>query len=237
MDEKLFIGRRTEMQQMESILQPQSENRGASRKVLVLGGMGGIGKTQLAISYAKQHHTSYTSVFWLDATSELSLKTSLRKVAHRVLPPKTVSELGDEQIPIHVSNWLSECDNTGWLLMFDNYDDPDHYSVRKYFPSVAHGSIIITTRQPDRVTGDKVRMRSMSKEDDSLRVLATRSGRANVESGKECLFKAGSPCLTTGRSGCSTSCSEAGWTPPCAGHCWSLSESVIGQLWRVFPRI
>jgi len=166
---------------MESILQPQSDTIGSRRKVLVLGGMGGIGKTQLAISYAKRHQTHYTSVFWLNATSEVSLKTSLRNIAFRVLPPGTVSQLDDEQTFVHVSNWLSEYDNARWLLIFDNYDDPDLYSLRKYFPSVAHGSVIVTTRQPNRVNGKEVRVRSMSKEEDSIRVLATRSGRDNVE--------------------------------------------------------
>ncbi|KAK5058277.1 hypothetical protein LTR69_006681 [Exophiala sideris] len=182
MGEDLFFGRQTEMQQMELILQPQSNTLGVSRRVLVLGGMGGIGKTQLAISYAKWHRTSYTSVFWLDATSEASLKTSLRNVAHRALPPNAISELNDERILFSVSNWFSEYENNRWLLIFDNYDDPDHYSVSKYFPSVAHGSVIITTRQPNGVIGDKVRLQPLSKEDDSLCVLATRSERNNVES-------------------------------------------------------
>lgn len=224
---------------MELILQPRSEDLGASRKVLALGGMGGIGKTQLAITYARQHRTSYTSIFLLDATSELSLKTSLWKVAHRVLPPKTVTELDDEQLCVHVSNWLSEDDNTRWLLIFDNYDDPDQYSVRKYFPTVAHGSVIVTTRLPDRVTGDKVRVRSLSKEDDGLRILASRSGRDNVESGRKSLSEAGRPCLitATARSGCSTTCSEAGWSPLSTSYGWSISESVFGQLWPISPTI
>ena len=59
MAEHLFIGRQIEIQQMESILQPQSDTLGSSRKTLVLGGMGGIGKTQLAITYAKRFWTCY----------------------------------------------------------------------------------------------------------------------------------------------------------------------------------
>ena len=106
MGEDLFIGRQTEIQQMESILQPQSDPLGSSRKTLVLGGMGGIGKTQLAISYAKRRRTCYTSVFWLNAISEVSLKTSLRYVANRAFPSETISKLDDEQVLIQVSNWL-----------------------------------------------------------------------------------------------------------------------------------
>jgi hypothetical protein len=47
-----------------------------------------------------------------------------------------------------------------------------------------NGSIIITTRQPDRVNGEKIKVQSMAKEEESLRILATRPGRDNMISGK-----------------------------------------------------
>ena len=189
--ENLFIGRETEIQQMGSILQPQSDTLGSTRKVLVLGGMGGIGKTQLAITYATRHRTCYTSIFWLNATSEVTLKTSFRNIAHRVLPPETASKLNEEQIFVLISNWLSEPDHTRWLLIFDNYDDPDQYSLDQYFPFVARGSVIVTTRQPNHINGDKIRMQPMSKEDYSFRVLATRSGRDDIASGREISVQSG----------------------------------------------
>ncbi|OQV11248.1 Tetratricopeptide repeat-containing protein [Cladophialophora immunda] len=65
MAEDLFIGRQTEIQQMESILKPQSDTVGSCVKVLILGGLGGI-------------------VFWLNATSEVSLRTSLRNEDDRL---------------------------------------------------------------------------------------------------------------------------------------------------------
>ena len=184
MGEGLFIGREAEFQDMESILQPQSDSPDSTRKVLILGGMGGIGKTQLAITYAKRHRHSYSSIFWLNANTEATLNNSLRAVANRILPPETVSKLDNDQVWVHVSNWLSKLDNTRWLLIFDNHDDPDQYEITKYRPSVAHGSIIITTRQPDRVNGEKIKVQSMAEEEESLRILATRSGRDNVISGK-----------------------------------------------------
>jgi hypothetical protein len=61
MGDHLFIGRDDELEQMKIIL--LSDPDPSDRKVLVLGGMGGIGKTQMAIRYAKRHHTSYSSVF------------------------------------------------------------------------------------------------------------------------------------------------------------------------------
>jgi hypothetical protein len=182
MADGLFIGRDTELEQMENIL--LSNLNYSTRKVLILGGMGGIGKTQLAINYAERHCTSYSSVFWLNATSESTLNSSLRGVANRILPPETVSKLDNDKIRIRVSNWLSELDNTRWLLILDNYDDPDQYNLTKYYPSVAHGSIIITTRQPRRINGEQVKVESMTKANDSLAILATRSGRQAIQSGR-----------------------------------------------------
>ena len=193
MGEGFFVGREAELHDMEAILQPQSESPGSTRKVLILGGMGGIGKTQLAITYAKRHRHSYSSIFWLNADTEATLKNSLRAVANRTLPPETVSKLDDDQVWVHVSNWLSKLDNTRWLLNFDNHDDPDQYTITKYYPSVTHGSIIITTRQPDRVNGEKIKVPSMAKEEESLHILAIRSGRENVTSGKRAYKRASAP--------------------------------------------
>lgn len=179
-DDGLFIGRDRELEQMKNILLPNSTS--STRKVLVLGGMGGIGKTQLAITYTKRYHSSYSSVFWLNASSKPALLTSLRRLA-RVILPESGDQLQDDMVLTQVSVWLSNLENSRWLLAFDNYDDPDQFDIREYFSSVAQGSIIITTRQPDLVSGTKINVRSIAEKEESLRILATRSGRENVESG------------------------------------------------------
>lgn len=56
-----FIGRATEVNQIKRILQP-GEGTSEQRRV-VLGGLGGIGKTQLAIAYTRQNQYHYTSTF------------------------------------------------------------------------------------------------------------------------------------------------------------------------------
>ncbi len=181
MGDHLFIGRDDELEQMTTILLANPDS--SDRKVLVIGGMGGIGKTQMAISYAKRLRSSYSSIFWLNAASESTLKGSLRILAGRVLPADSVVIPDDSQLWIQVSNWLSELDNTRWLLIFDNYDDPDQYGIENYYPYVSQGSIIITTRLPDRLNGRKIQVRSMKNLQDGLHILATRSDREGVESG------------------------------------------------------
>jgi hypothetical protein len=179
----LFIGREAELKQMEAILLPDSHS--LTRKVLILGGMGGIGKTQLAIAYAKQHHTSYSSIFWLNATSESALRTSLRRLAPQILPGETVGQLDEDQLCAQISLWLSKLENSRWLLIFDNYDDPNQYQIEQYYPFVVHGSIIITTRKLDCVNGHQIKVQPMINDEDSLNILATRSGRPDVSLGND----------------------------------------------------
>jgi hypothetical protein len=181
MGDGLFIGREAELKRMEDTLLPDC--RSSTRKGLILGGMGGIGKTQLAITYAKRHHTSYSSVFWVNATSESALRTSLRRLAPQVLPDETVDQLDDDQLWGQISLWMSKLENSRWLLIFDNYDDLDQCQIEQYYPFVAHGSIIITTRQPDRVNGYSIKIQSITNVEDSLNILASRSGRSGVSSG------------------------------------------------------
>jgi Cdc6-like AAA superfamily ATPase len=183
MGDHLFIGRDDELEQMKTILLSNPDSSG--RKVLVLSGMGGIGKTQIAIRYAKRHHTSYSSVFWVNATSESTLTTSLRRLAPQILPGETIDQLDNDQLWVQISLWLSKLENSRWLLIFDNYDDPDQYQIEQYYPFVAHGSVIITTRQLDRVNGYQTKVQSMTNEEDSLNILAKRSGRLDVSSGND----------------------------------------------------
>ena len=74
------------MRRLERVLtlynQAQSEDY--RQQVVVLHGLGGIGKTQLAAEFARRHQAAFTSVFWLDGNSEDSLKQSITDCAGRI---------------------------------------------------------------------------------------------------------------------------------------------------------
>lgn len=149
------------MEKLEGVLLPQSQNM--RQKKVVLHGLGGMGKTQLAVEFARRHHRQFTSVFWLDGRSGDRLKQSIANAASRV-PEGQIAEMsrlysrsgsGDSDAVVRdMMNWLNEPENTDWLLIFDNIDrerqqdntDPDAYNVRRYLPGADHGSILITTR-------------------------------------------------------------------------------------------
>lgn len=157
-----FVDRPSDMAELEQILLPKG--RHSRKSIFVLHGHGGMGKTQLAVEFARRHHPRFSSVFWLDGQTESSLKQSLANAASRIPkgqiaePSRAFSTSGGDDINIvirDVMSWLTDNpDNTEWLLIFDNVDrdyrqqnaDSDAYDVKQYFPGGDHGSILITTR-------------------------------------------------------------------------------------------
>ena len=155
-----FVDRPLDTIELEHALLPQQPNR--RRKIFVLYGLGGIGKTQLAVDFARRHYRRFSSVFWLDGRSEDSLKQSIANCATRV-PEGQISEksrnyilTGEGNIDTVITemmDWLRKPNNTKWLLIFDNVDrdyhqhnsEPGAYDINRYLPG-DHGSVLITTR-------------------------------------------------------------------------------------------
>ncbi|THZ88642.1 purine and uridine phosphorylase [Aureobasidium pullulans] len=60
-----FVQRSNDMQELERFFFPQ-QSHDTRRKIFVVHGLGGIGKTQLSIDFVRQYQTKYSAVFWLD---------------------------------------------------------------------------------------------------------------------------------------------------------------------------
>lgn len=155
-----FAERPEQMRRLEQTLTPRIEiqSGGHRQQILVLHGLGGIGKTQIAVEFARSHRASFTSVFWLDGSSEASLKQSMVDCMGRIPNVSDTSSSGAskeiDEVVRGFLEWLSRTENTHWLLIFDNVDrdyqqrevDIDAYDVSNYIPEVDHGSVLITTR-------------------------------------------------------------------------------------------
>ncbi|KAF2260426.1 TPR-like protein [Lojkania enalia] len=156
-----FVNRKEELTALREHLLPAREQ--GRRKVTVLHGLGGIGKTQLSVEFCRRHADTFTAVFWLDGRSEDTLKQSLAAIAARLpmgqLPEASVNRklTSEEDVDATVNDvliWLSIPANSSWLLVFDNVDidindpkaPPGAYDVQRFYPDADHGSILVTTR-------------------------------------------------------------------------------------------
>ena len=162
-----FVQRLDVMKAMEEKLLPISKDQ---QTILVLHGMGGIGKSQMAREYAKKHQDDYTAVFWVNAKSENSLKGDLAGIARRLQLTNVLDDTGrigkgDNIMDTAISaiqEWFDEDENTDWLIILDNVDsqlgqvdDVDDeqflendstFDASRYMPTTPHGTVLITSR-------------------------------------------------------------------------------------------
>ncbi|KAE8322332.1 hypothetical protein BDV39DRAFT_218643 [Aspergillus sergii] len=181
----LFIGRDAELSTIRKDLHPTSEGRQRKQQQqqrLAIGGIGGVGKTQIALTYAQTPHASYETVLWLNAATEISLKNSFTTAAGLIFGSQVSQSLEGNEAVRRTREWLSDPQNSKWLLIFDNYDNPSDFKLDSYYPPAAHGAIIITTRQADLVTGRTALLdiKPFQSVDNSLTILETRSKRDNL---------------------------------------------------------
>ena len=134
-----FTGREQILTQLAEALQTGKTT--ALCQPQAISGLGGIGKTQIAVEYAYQHRQDYKVVMWARADSREALISGYVEIASMLnLPQK---EEQDQLLIVNaVMQWLKT--GTAWLLILDNADDLK--IVRDFLPSPAGGHILLTTR-------------------------------------------------------------------------------------------
>lgn len=106
-----------------------------------LHGLGGIGKTQIALEYAYRHALEYSAVFWIGAETDEQIVASFLHIAETLQLPERENE-DQQRIIAAVQRWLNT--HSQWLLIWDNVEDLD--ILHRFLPCARSGAILITTR-------------------------------------------------------------------------------------------
>lgn len=139
-----FFGREDELLQIENSL----ERTSGSLKSVVLCGISGSGKTQLAREYVARKANNFSAILWIDASTELTAEQSWNSCASYIQRKALGLKVQESYASLrsHVIEWLRTTAATNWLVIIDRADAP--MATKRLldpFTTLSHGSLCITT--------------------------------------------------------------------------------------------
>lgn len=137
-----FLERSEETTLVRTALDPGQSEDELELKVLAIHGLGGVGKSQVALHYANISMKLFNVIVWVPSETHVKIAQAIANFASKLGLPKSNTE-GDIQIVTKFKDWLNNSDRS-FLLIFDNVEDIT--VVLPAWPSSSRGSILITTR-------------------------------------------------------------------------------------------
>ncbi|KAM0491754.1 hypothetical protein ACHAP8_010384 [Fusarium lateritium] len=137
----LFHGRKETLDKLAAHLIVSRKQRAS----FAISGLGGVGKTQIALKFIYDNLDHYPVVLWMQSDNKQKLAESYAHAAKRLHIEPEDSGKDADAIATVLKTWLSESD-LSWLLVFDNADDLK--VLKPFWPPGNQGAIIITSRNP-----------------------------------------------------------------------------------------
>jgi hypothetical protein len=145
-------------------------------------GMGGVGKTQLALKYCLSYHDEYSGVWWLQAETENLLEQECVLFCAK----QGLKLAQGESAVAAMADWLAgqtapSPTPARWLLVLDNVDDAK--LIRALLPKCGAHHVLITSRLRDGWTGMAQRELDVWQEQDALPFLRARLAGVGAQDG------------------------------------------------------
>jgi tetratricopeptide (TPR) repeat protein len=167
----IFTGREQLLTDLEAALVSGK----STALVQAITGLGGAGKTQVAIEYAHRHRNDYRVIWWLRAETPETLLEDLAALAIP-LGLAVPTDAAPAEVAATVRRELEV--NPGWLLVFDNADSLD--VIRDHLPDRGH--MLITSRNPAWRARATVLEVDVWSPQEAVTFLLTRTGRSEAGS-------------------------------------------------------
>lgn len=165
-----FTGREQLLEQLHNNL--TARKAAALTQAQAINGLGGIGKTQVAIEYAYRQRDFYPYIFWVNADKRETLIADYVGIAKLLHLPEQ-NEQDQNIIVTAVIAWLAT--HNDCLLILDNADDLP--MIDPFVPTANTCHILITTRaQATNALAQSIEVEKMAMPEGTLMLLR----RANV---------------------------------------------------------
>jgi hypothetical protein len=167
-----FVGRESWL----ATLRGELTARGQPSPVIIQG-LFGTGKTQLAVEYAYRYAREYDLVWWIPCGDAESAERALAELRARLGLPDAAAEAADDGHGELFDHLRQGIPPPRWLLVFDNADEPDE--IRDLVPPLG-GHILVTSRNSSwEATGHMLELDAFTREE-SIEFLSRRMSRFDL---------------------------------------------------------
>ena len=174
---KLFKGRAAFLEALGTNLAGSGDGRATAIVGRALHGLGGVGKTRLAVEYAWQHVGDYSAILFVSAETPQDLRRNLAAFCGSLILDLPEQDTTEEEARVAAAlRWLAE--HPRWFLILDNLDTPKAAeAAEELLARLQGGDVVLTSRLSEWSGGVEPLELDVLASDDAAQFLLERTER------------------------------------------------------------